>query len=153
MLKTCARLYFEDLYVGQRFSSAPSLIDDGQIKRFAAEFDPQVFHLNEEAAGQSFFGSLAASGWHTAALTMRMIAESVPLAGGVIGAGGEIAWPKPTRPGMSLEVFTEIVATKTLRSKPDRGIVTIRCETREQTGDVVQHLTATLIVRKREPLA
>src|SRR5262245_59292966 len=100
MLKTTERLYLEDLYVGQWFTSAPHRIDAEQIKRFAEEFDPQPFHVDESAAKDSFFRSLAASGWHTGALTMRMIAESMPLAGGVIGAGCEIAWPKPTRPGM-----------------------------------------------------
>ena len=100
------RLYLEDLYVGQRFSSAPHLVDAEQIKRFAAEFDPQPFHLSEEGASGTLFGSLAASGWHTAAMTMRMLVESIPLADGLIGAELQLAWPKPTRPGMTLQVFS-----------------------------------------------
>ena len=149
MLKIVERLYFEDLFVGQRFTSGRQGIDEGAIKRFAEEFDPQPFHLDENAAASSFFGSLAASGWHTAALTMRLITESLPLAGGVIGAGGEVRWPKPTLPGMTLQVFTQITAIKPSRSKPDRGIVTIRSETRDQSGEVVQLLTGTLIVLRR----
>lgn len=149
MLKSSKRLYLEDLYVGQRFISPPHELDADQIKRFAAEFDPQPFHLDEAAAKQSMFGSLAASGWHTAALTMRMITESMPLAGGVIGAGGEVSWPKATRPGMRLQVFSEITSIKPSRSKPDRGIVLARCETRDQDGEVVQLLTPTLVVMRR----
>jgi acyl dehydratase len=149
MLKASERLYLEDLHVGQRFASAPHQLDADQIKRFAADFDPQPFHLDEQAAEDSFFGSLAASGWHTAALTMRMIAESMPLAGGVIGAGVELSWPKPTRPGMTLQVFSEIISIKPSRSRSDRGIITVRCETRDQDGEIVQLLTPTLIVMKR----
>ena len=93
------RLYLDDLAVGQRFASGPQALDAGQIKAFAEAFDPQPFHLDEAAAASSLFGGLAASGWHTAAISMRLLVGSVPLAGGVIGAGGEIAWPRPTRPG------------------------------------------------------
>jgi acyl dehydratase len=149
MLKAREQLFLEDLYVGQLFISAPHRLDEEQIKRFAEEFDPQPFHLDEAAAKDTLFGSLAASGWHTGALTMRLITESLPLAGGVIGAGGEIAWPKPTRPGMTLQVFTEVISIKPSRSKPDRGIVTIRSETRDQDGDPVQILTGTLVVIRR----
>ena len=99
-------LYLEDLYVGQRFTSAPHRLDTKQIKRFAAEYDPQPFHLDEEAAKGSLFGGLAASGWHTAAMTMRMLVDSVPLADGLIGAELQLAWPRPTRPGMILQLFT-----------------------------------------------
>jgi acyl dehydratase len=95
-------LYLEDLSVGQRFESRPHCLDAEQIKKFAAEFDPQPFHLDETAAAGSLFGGLAASGWHTAALTMRLLVESVPLADGLVGAELELAWPKPTRPGDTL---------------------------------------------------
>jgi acyl dehydratase len=142
-------LHLEDLHVGQRFTSAPHVIDTDQIKRFAAEFDPQPFHLSEEAAAQSIFGSLAASGWHTMALTMRMLVESVPLADGLIGASTEVAWPRPTRPGMTLQVFSEITDIKPSRSKPDMGIVTLRSETRDENGDVVLIFTARMPVFKR----
>jgi acyl dehydratase len=131
-------LYLEDLSVGQRFESRPHRLDAEQIKTFAAEFDPQPFHLDEKAAAESLFGGLAASGWHTAALTMRLLVESVPLAEGLVGAELELAWPKPTRPGMILRVFSEVVEIRPSRSKPNMAIVTMRNETRDQDGDVLQ---------------
>ena len=143
------RLYLEDLYVGQRFASEPHEIDAEQIKRFAAEYDPQPFHLDEEAAKNSLFGGLAASGWHTAALTMRMLVDSVPLADGLIGAELQLAWPKPTRPGMTLQLFSEIVEIRPSRSKPNMAIVTVRNETRDQDGDVLQLFTVKMPVFKR----
>ena len=142
-------LYLDDLSVGQTFQSASRTITADEIMRFAGEFDPQPFHLDETAAAHSPFGGLAASGWHTAALTMRLIVDSVNLAGGVIGAGGTVNWPRPTRPGDTLQVTSTIVDVTPSRSKPDRGIVKIRSETRNHHGDVVQELTATLIVRRR----
>jgi|SRR6185369_9697354 len=143
------RLYLEDLYVGQRFSSAPHLVDAEQIKRFAAEFDPQPFHLSEEGASGTLFGSLAASGWHTAALTMRMLVESIPLADGLIGAELQLAWPKPTRPGMTLQVFSEVVEIVPSRSKPNMAMVTCRNETRDQDGEVLQIFSVKMPVFKR----
>src|SRR5687767_4507648 len=102
------RYYLEDLQAGQRFKSGSFSLDAEQIIAFAKEFDPQPFHLSEEAAKESLFGGLAASGWHTAAITMRLQVESgLPIGGGIIGAGGEIAWPQPTRPGDVLHVETE----------------------------------------------
>lgn len=143
-------LYLDDLRPGQRFSSATHALDAAQIKAFAAQFDPQAFHLDDEAARASLFGGLAASGWHTAAITMRLIVcGGVPLAGGVVGAGGELSWPRPTRPGDVLQVESEIIEITPSRSKPDRGMVTIRCETRNQRGEVVQVLTAKLVVPRR----
>ena len=100
------QLYLEDLHVGQSWVSEPHTIDVEQIKRFAADYDPQPFHMDEAAANNSLFKGLAASGWHTAALTMRMLVESVPLAEGLVGAELQLAWPKPTRPGMTLRVFS-----------------------------------------------
>jgi len=150
MLKPVAeRLYLEDLYVGQRFTSAPHVLDAEQIKTFAAAFDPQPFHLDEDAAKASLFGGLAASGWHTAALTMRMLVESMPLADGLVGAELQLAWPKPTRPGMTLQVFSEIVEIKPSRSRPDMAIVSARNETRDQDGDVLQIFTVKMPVFKR----
>ena len=143
------RLYLEDLHVGQRFASKPHLLDADQIKRFAAEFDPQPFHLDEEAAKGSIFNGLAASGWHTAALTMRMLVGSMPLADGLIGAELELAWPKPTRPGMILRVFSEIVDIKPSRSKPNMAVVTVRNETRDQDGEILQVFTVKMPVFKR----
>lgn len=143
------RLYLEDLHVGQRFESAPHTIDAAQIKAFAAEFDPQPFHLDEAAAENSLFKGLAASGWHTAALTMRMLVEAMPLADGLVGAELQLAWPKPTRPGMTLQVFSEIVDITPSRSKPDMAIVTARNETRDQAGEVLQIFSVKMPVFKR----
>jgi len=143
-------LYLEDLAVGQRFESEKHLMTADDIKRFAREFDPQPFHTDEEAAASTFFGSLAASGWHTGAVTMRLLVKGgAPIARGVIGAGGEIAWPRPTRPGDELQVFSEVLEIIPSRSKPDRGIVVVRSETRNQRGEVVQVLTSKLVVPRR----
>src|ERR1700694_4816887 len=121
------RLFLEDLHVGQRFVSRSHVIDKEQIKAFATQFDPQAVHLDEEAAKTTLFGGLAASGWHTAAITMRLLVDGgAPIAGGVIGAGGEISWPKPTRPGDILQVKSEILDVTPSRSRPDRGMVIIR---------------------------
>src|ERR1022692_363691 len=88
-------LYLDDLHVGQHFTSASHAIDAAQIKAFARQFDPQPFHLDEEAAKGTMFGGLVASGWHTAAITMRLLVESgLPIAGGLIGIGGEMSWPR-----------------------------------------------------------
>ena len=149
-----ARLYLEDLQVGQRFTSGTHQIDADQIKRFAGEFDPQPFHLDEEAAKGTLFGGLAASGWHTAAITMRLMVESgLPLAGGIIGGGGEMSWPKPTRPGDVLRVVSEIEEIKPSRSRPDRGMVRVRNETRNQRDEIVQVLIAKLVVPRRATAA
>ena len=144
-------LYLEDLYVGQRFESRVHQLDADQITKFAAEYDPQRFHLSDEGAAGSMFGTLAASGWHTMALTMRLLVESVPLADGVIGASTEVAWPRPTRPNMALKVFSEITDIRPSKSKPDMAIVTMRSETRDQDGQVVQIFTARMPVYKKAP--
>lgn len=143
------RLYLEDLHVGQHWVSEPHTIDAEQIKRFAADYDPQPFHLDEEAAKDSLFKGLAASGWHTAALTMRMLVDTVPLADGLVGAELELAWPKPTRPGMALQVFSEVADIRPSRSKPEMAIVTMRNETRDQDGEVLQLFTVKMPVFKR----
>ena len=144
------RLYLEDLEVGRRFTSATHAIDEAQIRAFATQFDPQPFHLDDAAAKATLFGGLAASGWHTAAITMRLLVESgLPLRGGIVGAGGEINWPKPTRPGDILQVVSEVEEVVPSRSRPDRGMVKVRSETRNQRGEVVQVLLAKLIVPRR----
>ena len=144
------RFYLDDLKIGQRFTSGTLALDAEQIKTFARAYDPQPFHLDEAAAENSIFKGLAASGWHTAALTMRLLVSGgLPLAGGSVGAGGEIAWPRPTRPGDILQVESEVVAVTPSRSRPDRGIVTVRSETKNQRGEVVQVLTAKLMVPRR----
>jgi acyl dehydratase len=142
-------LYLEDLQPGQRFYSRAIGISAAEIIAFATQFDPQPFHLDAQAATSSIFQGLVASGWHTAALTMRLLVDGgLPIAGGAIGTGGEISWPRPTRPGDTLSVESEILEIRPSRSKPDRGIVTAKCETRNQHGEIVQSLTCRLVVRR-----
>jgi acyl dehydratase len=143
-------LYLEDFAVGQRFVSATHRLDAEQIKAFAARFDPQPFHTDEAAAKDSFFGGLAASGWHTASITMSLLVKSgMPIAGGLIGAGCEISWPRPTRPGDVLTVESEVLAVAPSRSRPDRGMITLKSETKNQKGETVQMLTSKMLVWKR----
>src|SRR5207248_8507307 len=134
--KPDAKLYLEDLKVGQRFTSRSHLVDETQIKAFARAYDPQSFHLDDESAKHTLFRGLAASGWHTAAITMRLMVDSgLPLAGGIIGSGGEISWPQPTRPGDILIVTSEIEGITPSRSRPERGTARVRSETRNQRGE------------------
>jgi acyl dehydratase len=146
-------LYLEDLSPGDRFTSGEHALDAAQIIEFAQRFDPQPFHLDEEAAKGTFFQGLAASGWHTASITMRLLVQSgLPLADGVIGSGGEIQWPRPTRPGDVLHVESEVLEVTPSRSRPERGMVVVRSETRNQHGEVLQRLTTKLVVL-RSPAA
>ncbi len=132
-------LYLEDLSVGDGFRSGTITVSTEDIKRFAREFDPQAFHLDEEAAKSTMFHGLVASGWHTAALTMRLLTSGgMPFPNGVIGAGGELDWPRPVRPGDSLRVESEIIEIISSRSRKDRGIVKMRTKTLNQNGEVVQ---------------
>jgi acyl dehydratase len=143
-------LDLEDLYVGQRFTSGTYRVDEDRIKAFAAEFDPQPFHLDTAAAQATIFGGLAASGWHTAAITMRlMVGGGVPLAAGIIGVGGEIAWPRPTRAGDVLRVESEIVEIIPSRSKPNQALVKVRSTTLNQDGEPVQVFTGKILAFKR----
>jgi acyl dehydratase len=125
-------------------------LDAAEIKAFTQEFDPQPFHLSEEGRRSELVAALVASGWHTAALTMRLLVQGgLPIAGGVIGAGGELSWPMPTRPGDTLTVFSEVLEITPSRSRPQRGSVRVRCETRNQHGKVVQLFTPHIIVPRR----
>jgi len=142
-------LYLEDITPGMRFSSRAYDLDAEAIKAFASHFDPQPFHLDEDAAADTFFGGLAASGWHTAAISMRLLTESLPFAGGIIGAGGEISWPRPVRPGDSLLVACEVLEVTPSRSRPERGMGTMRCETLNQNGETVQVFTCKVVLQRR----
>jgi acyl dehydratase len=147
---TRERVYLDDLSVGQTFTSGTYAVTAAEIKEFAGKYDPQPFHLDDEAAKATLFAGLAASGWHTMGITMRLNVEGgLPLAGGIIGAGGEISWPRPTRPGDVLQVFSVVEEITPSRSRPDRGTVKVRSETRNQRGEVVQILIGKLIVPRR----
>ena len=143
--------YLEDFAVGQTFGSGRARIDAARIKAFASEFDPQPFHLDEKAARASIFQGLAASGWHTAALTMRLLVESeLRPAGGLIGAGfDEFRWPRPVRPGDELRVESEVLEVRPSKSRPDQGLVKVRMTTLNQGGEAVQIMIANIVVPRR----
>jgi acyl dehydratase len=143
--------YLEDFAVGQTFASGRLTVEAAEIKAFAAAFDPQPFHLDEEAAHQTFFKGLATSGWHTAALTMRLLVESdLKPAGGVIGAGfDEFRWPLPVRPGDELRVEREILEVRPSRSRLDQGLMKVRTTTLNQRGEAVQIHVGNLLVARR----
>lgn len=144
-------LYLEDLRPGQKFVTSTHAVTEEEIIAFAREFDPQPFHLDHAAARASLFQGLAASGWHTAALTMRLLVESgPPFAGGILGVGGEIAWRVPTRPGDVLQVQSEILEVVPSRSRPERGMAKVRNETRNQRGEIVQSFVANIVVPRRQ---
>jgi len=149
------RLFFEDFQVGQKYHSGTIEVTAERIKSFAAEFDPQPFHLDEKAAQQTLFAGLAASGWHTAAITMRLLVESnMKIEGGTIGAGGEdLRWPRPVRPGDILRVEAEVVDLRPSRSRPELGIVRIRLTTLNQKNEPVQISMPVLMVRRRPAVA
>lgn len=145
-----AKVYLEDLSVGQSFTNGPVELTAEDIKAFALQFDPQPFHLDEAAAQASLFGRLAASGWHTAALTMRLLVTGGPAVGwGYIGAGGEVTWPRPAYAGDRLTLHAEIIEITPSRSKPDRGIARVRLLMKNQHGQTVQDMTARVLVPRR----
>ena len=146
-------LHLEDLQPGQlhRSSGDPVSVTADGIKAFARQFDPQPFHLDEAAAAETFFKGLAASGWHTAAITMKLLVEGgLPLAGGIIGAGvEEVRWPRPVRPGDQLRVESEVLEVRPSRSRLDQGVAKIRTTTLNQNGEPVQVMTSNLVVPRR----
>jgi acyl dehydratase len=144
-------LYLEDLVVGQTFASGRLRIEKERIKSFATEFDPQSFHLDEAAAQNSIFRGLAASGWHTAAITMRLLVDSeFNPAGGIIGAGfDELRWPQPVRPGDELRVVSEVLEVRPSKSRPNQGLVKVRTTTLNQDGEAVQVFVGNLVVPRR----
>jgi acyl dehydratase len=143
--------YLEDFAAGQTFRSGRLRIDVDCIKRFAGEFDPQPFHLDEQAAAESIFQGLAASGWHTAALTMRLTVDSdFKPAGGIVGAGfDELRWPRPVRAGDELRIESEVLEVRMSRSRPDQGRIKMRTTTLNQNDEPVQVSVGNLIVRRR----
>lgn len=143
-------LYLDDLTVGDSFRSDDAALDAAAIIAFAEQFDPQPFHTDPEAAELTFFGGLAASGWHTAAITMKLLVTSgIPLADGIIGAGGELSWPAPTRPEDTLHVEATITAITPSKSKPDRAFVSFEVLTINQDGRIVQRFAPNLMVKNR----
>jgi acyl dehydratase len=143
------KLWLEDLSVGQQFLSGTHTLTADEIKEFAGRYDPQPFHMDEAAARGTMFGGLAASGWHTAAITMRLSVQSFPLASGIIGSGGELTWTKPVRPGDALQVKSEILEIVPSQSKPDRGMVIVKLTTTNHNGEIVQTFSPKLVVFKR----
>jgi acyl dehydratase len=145
-----AGLYLEDLHVGQKFISSTLEMTAERVRTFAAEFDPQPFHLNEAVAKQTVFGGLSASGWHTAAATMHLLVTGgLPLGNGIIGLGGELSWPRATRPGDTLHVESEVLEIVPSRSKPNQAVVKIRSTAMNQSDEPVYIFTAKVLVFKR----
>lgn len=144
-------LYYEDIAVGDTFETGKVTVEAGAIKAFAAQFDPQPFHLDERAARSSIFGGLVASGWHTAALSMRLlVGGELQIGGGLIGLGVEdIRWPRPVHPGDVLRVESEVVAVRPSKSRPDQGIVQVRNTTRNQDDQPVMVQLVNMLVPRR----
>jgi acyl dehydratase len=150
-----AKYFLEDFAVGQVFATGKVQVDTDQIKSFAKQFDPQPYHLDEEAAEKSPFNGLAASGWHTAALTMRLLVDGdFKPAGGILGVGFDaLSWPKPVRPGDELHAKSKILEVRPSKSKPDRGTIRVRTTTYNQNDEAVQEFTGNLLVPRRNPVA
>lgn len=148
-------LYLDDMRPGQVFGSGSVTIDAAMIRRFAAEYDPQPFHLDDAAAQATLFRGLAASGWHTAALTMRLLVDGgMPIAGGIVGAGmDEIRWPTSVRPGDTLHLHVEVLEVRPSRSRSDRGMAKVRTTTLNARDETVQVLVANLVVPRRPDAA
>jgi acyl dehydratase len=143
-------LYLDDVVVGTEYESGEVTITAEDIIAFASQFDPQPFHTDPQAAKSTFFGGLAASGWHTAALTMRLVVTQGPkIAGGTIGAGGELAWPTPTRPGDRLHIRITVESVAPSRSNPGRGSAMLRIETLNQDGELRQVFTVRTLLFAR----
>ncbi|CAH2603935.1 MaoC family dehydratase [Rhodovastum atsumiense] len=147
--------HFEDFPPGAVFRAGPILVDAARIKSFGVEFDPQPQHIDEEAAAASQFGELVASGWHTAAISMRLFIEALPpIPGGGMGTGVErLSWPRPVRPGDALRVTVEVTAARLSRSRPEKGLVTFQITTFNQRDEVVQSFATAVMVPRRAPSA
>lgn len=143
-------LYLEDLNVGDRFISREYEMTLEEIKQFAGQYDPQPFHLDEAEVEKSLiFQGLAASGWHTAAVTMRLWTECFPIQGGLIGSESSLRWPRPTRPGDKIHVEVEVTAIVPSKTKNDRGIVSYITQALNQNGDVLLISTTKIVVFRK----
>ena len=149
------RQYLEDYAVGQVYFSGTKRVVKEEIIAFAREFDPQFYHLDEVAALDSPFNGLAASGWHTAAMTMRLLVDGeFRPAVGILGVGfDQLSWPRPVRPGDELRVKSEVLEVRPSKSKPDRGMIRVQNTTLNQNDEVVQMFTGNLLVPRRAPAA
>lgn len=145
------RLTLDDLEVGETFTTATYTLERDDLIGFASQYDPQPFHLGDEGAKGTLFGTLAASGWHTAAISMKLLVASMPFAGGIIGGGGNLEWPRPVRPGDTLRVVCKILEITPSRSKPDRGMVKVENTTLNQNDEVVQVFTVKLVMPRKVP--
>ncbi len=145
--------FLEDYAVGQTYMSGKKRVAKDEIVAFAKEFDPQFYHLDEVAARESPFKGLAASGWHTAAMTMRLLVDGAfKPAGGILGVGfDQLSWPRPVRPGDELRVKSEILEVRPSKSKPDRGMIRVQNTTFNQNDEVVMMFTGNLLVPRRAP--
>jgi acyl dehydratase len=143
--------FLEDFAVGQVFKSGRKRVEKAEIFAFAKEYDPQPYHLDEEAAKKSPFAGLAASGWHTAAITMRLLVDGeFKPAGGILGVGfDELSWPRAVRPGDELHVLSEVLEVRPSKSRPDRGMIRVRNTTLNQNNEPVQIFTGNLLVPRR----
>ncbi len=142
--------YFEDLKAGAHFESKPLAVPGKAIIEFAEKFDPQMFHLDPKSAERTIFKGLVASGWHTAAMTMRLFVQTLSFAEGAVGLGvDELRWPNAVRPDDSIRVETEILGVRPSRSKSSYGIVHLRNITKNQRGEIVQTMTAHAMIPRR----
>ena len=143
--------YYDDLKAGDRFKSEPLEVTEKQVIEFAHKFDPQMFHLSRKSAERTIFKGLIASGWHTAAMTMRLLVDGeFRPAGGILGVGfDELSWPRAVRPGDELHVTSEVLDVRPSKSRPDRGMIRVRNTTFNQNGEPVQVFTGNLLVPRR----
>ena len=152
VLVTMKERYFDDLKVGDRFKSEPLSVTEKELIEFAHKFDPQMFHLSRKRAERSIFKGLIASGWHTAAMSMRLFVQTLNFAEGAIGLGvDELRWPNAVRPADVLTVETEIIDVRSSRSRPSYGIIRLRNVTTNQRSEIVQTMLASAMVPRRTP--
>lgn len=136
--------YLEDFTVGQVFTYPPHTVSEDEIIAFARAYDPQPFHLDKEAAKQSLFGGLCASGWHTAGMMMRILVDNMIGKYASMGSPGvdQLRWVKPVFPGDTLQLSGEVLEVRPSQSKPDRGVITSRYEMKNQKGETVLTMQA-----------